>query len=79
MPAWWQRLTTIDPVLKVCLLIFQDLDKVGIPLILYNNIPSRTGTDLGADLIMELCEKCPSIAGLKPSNGDLDQITKVIY
>jgi 4-hydroxy-tetrahydrodipicolinate synthase len=52
---------------------FQDLDKVGIPLIFYN-IPCRTGTDLGADLIMELCEKCPSIAGLKPSNGDLGQI-----
>ena len=57
---------------------FQELDKVGIPLILYN-IPSRTGIDLGADLIMELCEKCPSIAGLKASNGDLDQITEVIY
>ncbi len=57
---------------------FQELDKVGIPLILYN-IPSRTGIDLGADLIMELCEKRPSIAGLKASNGDLDQITEVIY
>ena len=57
---------------------FQELDKVGIPLILYN-IPSRTGIDLSADLIIELCEKCPSIAGLKASNGDLDQITEVIY
>ena len=57
---------------------FQELDKVGIPLILYN-IPSRTGIDLGADLIMELCEQCPSIVGLKASNGDLDQITEVIY
>jgi 4-hydroxy-tetrahydrodipicolinate synthase len=57
---------------------FQELDKVGIPLILYN-IPSRTGIDLGADLIMELCERCPSIIGLKASNGDLDQITEVIY
>jgi 4-hydroxy-tetrahydrodipicolinate synthase len=57
---------------------FQELDKVGIPLILYNT-PSRTGIDLGADFIMELCEKCPSIAGLKASNGDLDQITEVIY
>lgn len=57
---------------------FQELDKVGIPLILYN-IPSRTGIDLGADLIIELCEKCPSIVGLKASNGDLDQITEVIY
>ncbi|ESS73664.1 4-hydroxy-tetrahydrodipicolinate synthase DapA [Methyloglobulus morosus KoM1] len=28
---------------------------------------------------MELCEKCPSIAGLKASNGDLDQITEVVY
>jgi 4-hydroxy-tetrahydrodipicolinate synthase len=57
---------------------FQELDKVGIPLILYN-IPGRTGINLGVDLIMELCEKCPSIAGLKASNGDLDQITEVIY
>ncbi|MFZ2169448.1 MAG: 4-hydroxy-tetrahydrodipicolinate synthase [Methylococcaceae bacterium] len=57
---------------------FQELDKVGIPLILYN-IPSRTGINLGVDLIMELCETCPSIAGLKASNGDLDQITEVIY
>ena len=57
---------------------FQELDKVGIPLILYN-IPSRTGIDLGADLIMELCEQCPTIVGLKASNADLDQITEVIY
>ena len=57
---------------------FEELDKVGIPLILYN-IPSRTGIDLSADLIMELCEKCPSIVGLKASNGDLDSITEVIY
>jgi 4-hydroxy-tetrahydrodipicolinate synthase len=57
---------------------FQELDKVGIPLILYN-IPSRTGIDLGADFTMELCEKCPSIIGIKASNGDLDQITEVIY
>lgn len=57
---------------------FQELDKVGMPLILYN-IPSRTSIDLSADLIIELCEKCPSIAGLKASNGDLDQITEVIY
>lgn len=57
---------------------FQELDKVGIPLILYN-IPSRTGIDLSPDLILELCEKCPSIVGLKASNGDLDQITEVIY
>jgi 4-hydroxy-tetrahydrodipicolinate synthase len=56
---------------------FQELDKVGIPLILYNT-PGRTGIDLGADLIMELCETCPSIIGLKASNGDLDQITEVI-
>ncbi len=56
---------------------FKELDKVGIPLILYN-VPSRTGIELGTDLIMELCETCPSIMGLKASNGDLDQITEVI-
>ncbi len=57
---------------------FQELNKVGIPLILYN-IPSRTGINLGVELIMELCEKCPTISGLKASNGDLDQITEIIY
>jgi 4-hydroxy-tetrahydrodipicolinate synthase len=57
---------------------FQELDKVGIPLILYN-IPSRTGIDLGADFTMELCEQCPSIIGIKASNGDLDQITEIVY
>jgi 4-hydroxy-tetrahydrodipicolinate synthase len=56
---------------------FQELDKVGIPLILYD-IPSRTGIELGVDLIMELCETCTSIAGLKASNANLDQITEVI-
>jgi 4-hydroxy-tetrahydrodipicolinate synthase len=57
---------------------YQELDKVGLPIILYD-IPSRTGVELGVDLIMELCERCPSIAGLKASNGNLDQITEVIY
>lgn len=57
---------------------FQELDKVGLPIILYNT-PSRTGIDLGTELIIELCENCPSIVGLKASNGDLDQITELIY
>jgi 4-hydroxy-tetrahydrodipicolinate synthase len=57
---------------------FQELDKVGIPLILYN-APSRTGLDLSTNLIVQLSEKCPSIMGLKASNGDLDQVTEVIY
>ena len=56
---------------------FQELDKVGIPLILYN-APSRTGLDLSTNLIVRLSEQCPSIMGLKASNGDLDQITEVI-
>jgi 4-hydroxy-tetrahydrodipicolinate synthase len=33
---------------------------------------------LGVELIMELCEKCPSIIGLKASNGNLDQITEIV-
>ena len=57
---------------------FQELDKVGIPLILYD-IPGRTGIELGAEQIVELCEKCPSIIGLKASSGNLDQISEVIY
>ncbi len=56
---------------------FQELDKVGIPLILYN-APSRTGLDLSTNLIVQLSEKFPSIMGLKASNGDLDQVTEVI-
>lgn len=57
---------------------YQELDKVGLPIILYD-IPSRTGVELGVDLIMELSEKCPSIMGLKASNGNLDQITEIVY
>lgn len=57
---------------------YQALDKVGLPIILYD-IPSRTGVELGVDLILELCETCPSIVGLKASNGNLDQITEIIY
>lgn len=57
---------------------YRELDKVGAPIILYD-IPSRTGIELGVDLIKALCEECPSIIGLKASNGNLDYITEVIY
>lgn len=57
---------------------YQELDKAGLPIILYD-IPSRTGIELGVELIMALCEKCPSIIGLKASNGNLDQITEIVY
>ena len=57
---------------------YQALDEVGLPFILYD-IPSRTSMELGVELIMKLCESCHSIVGLKASNGNLDEITEIIY
>ena len=53
---------------------FRELDKIGIPLIVYN-IPSRTGINLEPQVLFEIAEACPNVIGVKASNGDLDQIT----
>ena len=48
---------------------------IDIPIIIYN-IPSRTGTNITADLMLELA-KVPGIAGVKEASGNLNQIGKI--
>lgn len=48
---------------------------VGIPIVVYN-IPSRTGTNITADLMLELAE-IPGIDGVKEASGNLNQISKI--
>jgi len=50
-----------------------DLD---MPIIVYN-VPSRTGQNLPADLIVELARH-PGIAGIKEASGDIVQISRII-
>jgi len=47
-----------------------------LPVVIYN-VPSRTGQNLGADLILELAQIRGMIA-VKEASGDLDQIAAVI-
>lgn len=48
---------------------------IEIPVIVYN-IPSRTGMNISADLMLELA-KIPGIAGVKEASGNLNQIAKI--
>ncbi len=52
---------------------YAEIDKVGLPLILYN-IPGRTGVNINPESIQKLCESYSNIKAVKASNGDLDQI-----
>ncbi|MGK7396797.1 MAG: 4-hydroxy-tetrahydrodipicolinate synthase [Candidatus Cyclobacteriaceae bacterium M3_2C_046] len=56
---------------------FKLLDDLDIPMILYN-IPGRTGINVEPVTIKEIGESCKNLAGLKASNGDLDQITETV-
>ncbi len=53
---------------------FRELNKIGIPLVVYN-IPGRTGINIAPETIQQIANECDNVVGLKASNGDLDQIT----
>lgn len=52
-------------------------EAVDIPLILFNT-PSRSGSNMEADLIVDLARTCPNIAGIKEASGDLGKISRII-
>lgn len=54
---------------------FRELDRIGIPLVVYN-IPGRTGINISPDTLEMISNECKNIAGLKASNGNLDEITE---
>ncbi|RLG39203.1 4-hydroxy-tetrahydrodipicolinate synthase [Methanosarcinales archaeon] len=52
-------------------------DAVDIPLILYN-IPSRTGLNMTADVVVQLASETENIKGIKEASGDLKQVQHII-
>ena len=48
-----------------------------LPVIVYN-IPSRTGTNMLPETLLELASRHPNIAGVKESSGDLMQIGTIL-
>lgn len=57
---------------------FRELNAVGVPLVLYN-VPGRTGIDVSADTFIRIWEECPNIVGLKAANGNIDDMTEIVY
>lgn len=57
---------------------FAEINKVGIPFIVYN-IPGRTGVNVEPDTLARIFDTCEFALGIKASNGDLDQITETMY
>lgn len=55
---------------------YTKLADCGMPIIVYN-VPSRTGQNLTADLIIELARN-PNIVGVKEASGDIGQISQII-
>lgn len=56
---------------------FKELnDSFDLPIILYN-VPGRTGSNMSADLTLELA-KLDNIIGVKEASGDLGQMSKII-
>ncbi|MCK5393741.1 MAG: 4-hydroxy-tetrahydrodipicolinate synthase [Candidatus Omnitrophica bacterium] len=52
-------------------------DSVSIPIIMYN-VPSRTGTNLLPDTVLNIYKDCGNIIGVKEASGCLDQITNIM-
>lgn len=52
-------------------------EAVNIPIILYN-VPSRTGTRMSAQTVVDLCKEVPNIVGVKDATGDLSEVAEVM-
>ncbi len=63
------------PTQRGCLLHFQEVAKVGLPVIIYHN-PPRAAVKLNQETILELAEH-PNIVGIKESSRDLELIRKI--
>jgi 4-hydroxy-tetrahydrodipicolinate synthase len=51
-------------------------ESVALPVMVYN-VPSRTGQNLGSDLILTLAQM-PGVAAVKEASGNLDQIASIL-
>lgn len=52
-------------------------EAVSIPIILYN-VPSRTGTRMAPQTVVDLCSEVPNIVGVKDATGDISEVAKLM-
>lgn len=50
---------------------------VSIPIILYN-VPSRTGTRIAPQTVVDLCTEVPNIVGVKDATGDISEVAELM-
>lgn len=50
---------------------------VSVPIILYN-VPSRTGTKIAPQTVVDLCREVPNIVGVKDATGDISEVAQVM-
>jgi 4-hydroxy-tetrahydrodipicolinate synthase len=53
---------------------FSELNRIGIPLMLYN-IPGRTGINISPDTIRRIADVCENLVAVKAANGNLEEIS----
>lgn len=51
--------------------------EVNVPIILYN-VPSRTGTRLAPQTVVNLCHEVPNIVGVKDATGDISEVAELM-
>ena len=51
--------------------------EVNVPIILYN-VPSRTGTRLAPQTVVDLCHEVPNIVGVKDATGDISEFAEIL-
>lgn len=51
--------------------------EVNVPIILYN-VPSRTGTKLAPQTVVDLCHEVPNIVGVKDATGDISEVAELM-
>lgn len=51
--------------------------EVNVPIILYN-VPSRTGTGLAPQTVVDLCHEVPNIVGVKDATGDISEVAELM-
>lgn len=51
--------------------------EVNVPIILYN-VPSRTGTRLAPQTVVDLCHEIPNIVGVKDATGDISEVAELM-
>ncbi|MEM1134573.1 MAG: 4-hydroxy-tetrahydrodipicolinate synthase [Bacteroidota bacterium] len=55
---------------------FQELNKIDIPIIMYN-IPGRTGINVSPETTIDIASECANVVGVKASNGNLEEISEL--